>query len=262
LKPASKHSTSSNWVSISSSRGPRRARLFCLPFAGGGAIAYLRWSSSILDGVEVARVHLPGRETRLREPLFTCLESLVDTLVKELIAWIDGPFILYGHSMGALLAFELARGLRRCYNLLPVHLFVSGYRAPQLPPEEAPFSHLPDAAFIDRVRQYGGLPDLVAQNDELLEIFLPILRADFEMTETYVYKAETPFEFPITAFGGISDPKTSRDKILAWRMHTSVQFTTHYFPGGHFFLHDSEALVLDEINRQLNESLLRNSDLS
>lgn len=261
MKTAPKHTTSP-CVSVSPSRSPRLARLFCFPYAGGGAMAYYRWPSRILADVEVARVLLPGRERRLREPLFMRLESLVDALTEELFPWIDGPFMLYGHSMGALLAFELARGLRRRYNLLPVHLFVSGYRAPQLPPGEVPFSHLPDAAFIDRVRQYGGLPDLVAQNDELLEIFLPILRADFEMTETYVYKEEPPFEFPITAFGGISDPKTSRDNILAWKVHTSVQFTTHYFPGGHFFLHDSEALVLDEINRQLNESLLRINDLS
>ena len=122
----------------------------------------------ISAGIEVARVHLPGRETRLREPLFNRLASLVDTLVEELIPWIDGPFALFGHSMGALLVFELARGLRRRHGLLPVHLFVSGYRAPQLPPSESPFSHLPDAEFIDRVRRYGGLPDLVAQNEELI----------------------------------------------------------------------------------------------
>lgn len=255
MKPETKHTTSP-WVSISPSLSNRLGRIFCLPFAGGGSTAYYRWPSSILAGIEVARVHLPGRETRLREPLFNRLASLIDVLVEELIVCIDGPFALFGHSMGALLAFELARGLRRRHGLLPSHLFVSGYRAPQLPPSQLPFSHLPDAEFIDSVRRFGGLPDLVAQNEELLEIFLPILRADFAMTETYVYRQESPLECSVTAFGGLSDPKVSREKILAWNIHTSVRFNTHFFPGGHFFLHDSEPLVLDHINHQLNETLL------
>jgi len=230
--------------------------MFCFPFAGGGATIYHSWNNDILSDIELARVQLPGREARLREPLFNRLASLVDTLAGELIPWIDVPFAFYGHSMGALLAFELARELRRRHGLLPFHLFVSGYHAPQLTTSESPFSHLPNEEFIDRVRQYGGVPDLVSQNEEMMEIFLPILRADFEMTETYVYRQEAPLECPITAFGGLSDPKISFEKITAWSLHTSVRFSYHFFPGGHFFLHDSEPLVLKQVNLQLSESLL------
>lgn len=249
--------TVSPWLSISTSRGPKLAKLFCLPYAGGGAIAYYGWPTRILAGIEVGRIHLPGREARLGEPLFKRLAPLVDTLVEELIPRIDGPFAFFGHSMGSLLAFELARELRRRHSLLPVHLFVSGYRAPQLPAAELPFSHLSDGDFVKRVLLYRGVPDLIAQNEELMEIFLPILRADFEMTETYVYKEGPPLECPLTAFGGLSDPKFDREKIIAWDIQTSMGFSAHFFPGGHFFLHDSEPLVLNQINLQLNESLLR-----
>lgn len=246
----------SSWVSITPPQGSRTlARLFCLPFAGGGTAAYHRWPSRLPPGIELARIQLPGREIRLRESPFDDLASLVATLADQLIPDINGPFMIYGHSMGALLAFELARALRRRSGLVPAHLFVAGYRAPQLQPSESPFSHLPDTEFIDRVRRFGGLPDLIAQNDELMEIFLPILRADFRMTETYVYREERPLECPITAFGGLSDPKTSPEKLLAWKMHTSIRFDTHFFDSGHFFLLDSEPSLLDQVNIRLSESL-------
>jgi len=247
--------SNSAWVSVSPSHGPKVARLFCFPFAGGGAAAYFRWPGLILSGVEVVRIHLPGRETRLKEPLFERLALLVETLSAELLHWMDGPFAFYGHSMGALLAFELARTLRRKYDLLPIHLFASGFRAPQLSPSDSPFSHLPDAEFIQRVNQWGGLPDLVVQNEELMQIFLPILRADFKIIESYIYNEEAPLACPISAFGGLSDPKVDREKIIAWKMQTSKEFTAHFFLGGHFFLHDSEPLVLDQINLQIYKSL-------
>ncbi len=246
----------SKWTTCGPSRGRGLGRLFCLPFAGGGSAAYYPWTKRLLPDIELVRVNLPGREARLREAPFNRVGPLVNALVEELVIWMDRPFAIYGHSIGALVAFELARELRRRNLRAPARLFFSGYRAPHLPPAEKPFSILPDGQFIDRVRQYGGLPDFVAQNEELLEMFLPTLRADFEMAEAYLYKAEAPLECPFTAFGGLSDPKVTRERILAWKMHTSMHFTSHFFPGGHFFIQDSESSVLSKINLQLAESLL------
>jgi medium-chain acyl-[acyl-carrier-protein] hydrolase len=239
-----------------STRAQVRARLFCFPFAGGGAAAYYRWPKQILRHIEVNRVNLPGRESRLREPPATRVDPLVKTLADELIPWMDLPFAIYGHSMGALVGFELVRELRRRGHRLPAHLFVSGYRAPQLPAHEAPLSQLPDAEFISRVRRrYGGIPDLVANNKELMDIFLPILRADFSMTDNYIYKDEVPLQCPITALGGHDDPRVSRDMIVAWSRQTCMEFSTHFFYGGHFFIQDSESEVLGLVNRKLGESL-------
>ena len=244
----------SPWISLSK-RAWNSGRLFCFPYAGGGALTYHSWPNRILKGIEVARVNLPGREARFKEPLFRDLQSLVDVLADELIPWIDRPFAFYGHSMGALLAFELTRELRRRHNLLPHHLFVSGYGAPHSFFPGLLISELPDKDFLLKISQLGGLPDIIAQNEELMEIYLPILKADFQMLENYVYKEESPLECPLTAFGGLSDPIFNRDSILAWNIHTNVKFESLFFPGGHFFLLDSEPRVIDQINFYLDQSL-------
>lgn len=248
--------SNAKWVSINPARGRSLGRLFCFPFAGGGAAAYYPWSKHLPPDIELVRILLPGRESRLREPLVTRIGPLVAVLVDELTPWLDRPFAVYGHSIGALVAFEFSRELRRRHGLVPAHLFVSAYRAPHLPPIESPFAHLPDEEFIDRISQYGGIPELVAKSQELMDIFLPILRADFEISETYVYREEFPLECPITAFGGVSDPKIDRHRITAWKMHTSMRFNVHFFEGGHFFIQDSKDVVLDQMSYYLTQSLL------
>lgn len=246
----------SKWMLVSHTREPAIGRLLCIPFAGGGAAAYHPWVNGVLPGVELIRIRLPGRESRLREPLIDEFDAIIGLLVQELIPWLDLPFFLYGHSMGALLAFELARELRRTRGILPARLFVGGFRAPHLPPPDSPFSHLPTPAFLDRVLQYGGIPSLILNEPELMDIFVPILRADFRIIESYVYKEEPPLECPITAFGGMSDPKVTKDRIDAWRIQTAAGFDSHFFNGGHFFLQDSSAHVIERLNAHLAGSIL------
>jgi medium-chain acyl-[acyl-carrier-protein] hydrolase len=229
-------------------------RLFCLPFAGGGSAIFHAWRAHLSADIELAKIQLPGRETRLREKAYTRMAALIEALTQALLPWLDRPFAFFGHSMGALIAFELSRALRRQHGMSPCHIFVSGFRAPQLPPPEE-VTGLPDAHFIERMRQYGGIPELVFQDPELLEIFLPILRADFELLDTYAYQPEEPLDCPLTAFGGDHDPKVSADKILAWQTQTAGEFTSHILPGGHFFINESQAQLLEHLHHDITRAL-------
>ncbi len=162
-------------------------------------MSYYPWRNSLRPEIELLLVHLPGREHRLREPLITDFTFLVNKLADKLyMDAAEKPFAFFGHSMGALVAFEVARELRRRHGLLPEHLFLSGFRAAHIKDPDPPCSELPEPAFIKHLDQFEGIPDLVKQDEELRALFLPILRADFKALETYHYKAEIPFSCPIT----------------------------------------------------------------
>jgi surfactin synthase thioesterase subunit len=236
----------SPWISAVPSKGRKRTRLFCLPFAGGGSAIFYSWKDRLPNDTELVRILLPGRENRLREKAVTRMATLVATITEAMTPWLDRPFAIFGHSMGALIAFELAKALRARYRVLPYHLFVSGFRAPQLPRPEK-ITGLPDAQFIARLRQYGGIPELVLQEPELMEIFLPILRADFELMDSYVYQPADLLDCPLTAFGGKSDPKIALQEISAWEMHTTRDFKCHFLPGGHFFINESTTQLLSHL---------------
>ena len=242
------------WVSISPCKRHGRIRLFCLPFAGGGSAFYHPWKEHLPADIELAKIQLPGRETRLREKAFTRMEMLVATLTEKLTPWLDRPFAFFGHSMGALITFELVRMIRTYNHAQPQHIFVSGYQAPHLPRSEK-ISHLPDAQFVQRLLEYGGIPKLVVENSELMEIFLPIFRADFEMIDNYIYQPGPPLDCPLTVFGGESDPKISREDLFQWKKHTTSDFSCHFLPGGHFFINESQPRLLDHLCNSLGRSM-------
>jgi medium-chain acyl-[acyl-carrier-protein] hydrolase len=235
-------------------RSPK-IRLFCFPFGGGGASFFRTWIDYLPPQIELCAVQIPGREHRLREPLFTELLPLVNTISKVVQPYIDTPFVFFGHSMGAWIGYELARQLRSQGHPIPLHLFVSGRKAPHIPNQEAPKHNLPEPEFIKEINRYNGTPDLVLQDPELLGIFLPILRADFSILETYDYEHQDPIACSVTAFGGLQDDAVSRKDIEAWQLHTSKEFRSQMFNGGHFFLKDSQAQVLSEINSDISKFL-------
>lgn len=198
-------------------------------------------------------MELPGRGTRIKDAPFTRMEPLVEAIALALLPELDKPFAFFGHSMGALVSFELARLLRKRGDRQLSHLLISGRSAPQIPDPEPPLHALPEAEFVEKLRRYNGTPSEVLANAELMQLFLPILRADFELIETYVYKNEPAFDFPISAFGGLSDFEASREYLSAWAHHTTAAFDLRMFPGDHFFLHSNEALLLQSITRQLQQ---------
>jgi medium-chain acyl-[acyl-carrier-protein] hydrolase len=166
---------------------------------------------------------------------------------------LDRPFAFFGHSLGALVAFELSREIRRQHDLLPVHLFVSGCGAPQSLYPHPPIGMLPDTAFLEELRQLNGTPAEVLEHEELMQLLLPTLRADFTARETYAYADEPPLDCPISAFGGMQDGRVERDRLEAWRDQTSGPFSLHTFPGGHFFLHSSQSLLLQTLSHALEQ---------
>jgi medium-chain acyl-[acyl-carrier-protein] hydrolase len=243
------------WITYAQPNPRARLRLFCLPYAGGGATIFRTWPDALPPEVAIFPVQLPGRENRLREPPFTGMLPLVQTLAQVLRPYLTMPFALFGHSMGALMSFELARQLRRAQHPLPRHVFVSGFRAPQLPDPDPPIHALPEAEFIAELRRLNGTPEEVLQNAELMQLVLPALRADFAILETYAYAREAPLECPITVFGGLDDDEMPAEQLAAWREQTRGAFRLHLFPGDHFFIHSARTALLETLSQELAQLL-------
>lgn len=246
----SKVLTSGSWVKINP-QTRRRVRLFCFPYAGGGSSAYFPWMSEISPDIEICPVQFPGREDRLSEAPFTHIAPLMEELAQALAPYLDAPFAFYGHSLGALISFELARYLRRQNGPAPMHLFVSGCPAPQLPPLDAPINQLPEEEFVQALRRFNGTPDTVLQDADLMQVLLPLLRADFAIYETYTYVSEEPLACPISAYGGLQDFRASRDAVEAWRSQTSNAFIMRMYVGDHFFIHTKRKVFLQGIRQDL-----------
>jgi medium-chain acyl-[acyl-carrier-protein] hydrolase len=245
--------TNNPWVSRSRPSRSATVRVFCLPYAGGGASMYRTWATRLPETIEVCPIQLPGREARFRDRPFTRMGPLVEALQENLRALFDLPFAFFGHSMGALIGFELSRGLERS-GLRPACLFVSGCRPPHSAFLDPAIHGLPDDEFLDHLsRRYRAIPDAVRQNAELTELVLPALRADFELlgSYVYVYAEGVPLACPIAAYGGDRDDTVAADDLAGWAEYTSGGFGRRVFAGDHFYLRTAEADVLNAMAEQL-----------
>ena len=245
----------SPWLARTQPNPQASLRLFCFPYAGGGATIYHSWPASLPPTVEVCGIQLPGRGSRLKEKPYTRASPLIESLAVEMAPYLDRPFAFFGHSLGAMISFELAHRLRGERGLEPAHLFVSGRRAPQLPKPDRDIYQLPEPEFIEQLRRLNGTPREVLEHPELMGVMIPSLRADFEMSETYVYSARPPLRCPITALGGLEDEEVTRPDLEAWRAQTSGPFSLRLLPGDHFFLHSSKSVILQLISRGLDEAV-------
>ncbi len=213
---------------------------------------YVPWAD-LLPDIEVVLVHLPGRDKRIREPLHERLLPLVDELAEALLPHLDKPYAFFGHSMGGLVSFEVARRLRKMNTRQPSHLFISARRPPHKDDPHKNIYRLSDRDFIRLTEYlYGALPDLVRQDPEVLRLFLNIMRADFRMLGTYQYTAEPPLEYPISVYGGLDDKSVNEEVLKGWAEQTTSTFHLKMYPSDHFFIQNSRAAVLQELNRTLS----------
>ena len=226
-------------------------RLFCFPYAGGLASAFNGWTDALPASIEVCSVQYPGRAGRTSEPMCKRIESLVDALAPALSPLLGTPYAFFGHSMGGLVAFELTRRVRALKVAPPVHLFISGTRAPHIPDPRGPRHTLPEAELIEELRSYGGTPQDVLEHEELMQIVLPLIRADFEMNFTYTFASPEAVDVPISTFGGRHDSAVPPDTVEAWRDYTRAAFRWRLFEGDHFFINPNRRELLLEVTRDL-----------
>jgi medium-chain acyl-[acyl-carrier-protein] hydrolase len=240
-----------SWLIIRKRMPTAHLRLFCFPYAGGSAAIYQAWPDFFPSFIEVCCVQLPGRGGKIKEKAFTKLLPLVEATAAEISRMMDRPFAFFGHSMGALIAFELARYLRRNGLPAPVYLFVSGRDAPSFDREQPHTYLLPDAEFVQELKRLNGTPAEALESQELMRLLCPLLRADFELTQTYTYYPEPPLACPITVFTGAEDNEVSVENLAGWQKETTRPISSHVFPGDHFFLHRAYPSMTDIIRKDL-----------
>ena len=227
-----------------------RLRLFCFPYAGGTAAVFRSWSQYLPSEIELCAVQYAGRGSRLAEPLGEDVMEVLNGVYQDLQPFLKKPFAFFGHSMGALVSYEFARRLQREEQPGPFQVFVSGCSAPHVRELKSTYN-LPEPEFIAELRHLQGTPEEVLDNAELMQLMMPIIRADFKVSQTYEYVPGPPLECPIRAFGGLKDEMVPREEVEAWSEHTGGSFRAQMLPGDHFFLNTSESLLTRIIAQEL-----------
>jgi medium-chain acyl-[acyl-carrier-protein] hydrolase len=234
-----------------------RIKLFCFPYAGGAAASYSPWKQLLSPDIEMRAIELAARGRRMREPNYNSIDDAVDdvfNIIKDELQ--QGPYALFGHSMGSMIAIELVYKIRRNNLPGPIHIIFSGRAAPQVPRDKKrKLHHLPEKEFKEQMLEMGGTPKEFFEHPELMDLFLPLLKGDFRLTETYIHpEKDSPLECDITVLSGRQDEDTE-EEVEAWRVHTKGNCDIHYFDGGHFFIHDEPERVLTIINDAIHRSL-------
>lgn len=223
-----------------------RVRVFCFPFAGGGANIYFSWKDAFVDDVELVLVQPPGRGARISEKAHESMQDYINELLKHQDYMTNVPYILFGHSLGARVAFELASQLINNNFPPPVSLVASGSRAPHTNSCKVPTFNLSDDEFVHEITRLNGTPIEIMQNEEMMSLILPALRADFKVAETYLAEKRA-MPFPIVVFYGDNDPSTNQEEVLAWQELSEFEVEINVLLGDHFFINQYGKVLTERI---------------
>jgi medium-chain acyl-[acyl-carrier-protein] hydrolase len=240
--------TSNPWIQYQRQTPEAEINLFCFSHSGGAASYYRKWSECLPN---IFPIQLPGRETRIQEHPYSNLSELIPVLATALSPYLTKTILFFGHSLGALICFELAREIRRRKERQPLGIFVSASSAPHTLDTKSVDHILSDAEIIQKLLKYGGTPHEVLASGAIMKLMLPILRADFSLKETYKYRAEPPLNSSIFAYGGNTDATVSTHELDAWKEHTNSLFQLQLFPGDHFYINKSTQSLFSAILRDI-----------
>jgi medium-chain acyl-[acyl-carrier-protein] hydrolase len=250
--------SSNKWFLFPMPNPAAALRMFCFHYSGGNAQIFREWPTHLPPSVELVAIQLPGRGHRFGEPHIRRLAPLSRVVAQELLPYLDKPFVFFGHSLGALLCFETARSLRRENRRQPDHLFISSTEAPHRRSRDESLYDLPKSALVKKLHELNGTPMEVLQDDELLELMLPTIRADFELCETYEYHPESPLECPMIIYGGLEDREVEAERLAAWSEMTVGASDIRMFPGDHFYINSLRSIFLQTLAGDLLRLCLRN----
>jgi medium-chain acyl-[acyl-carrier-protein] hydrolase len=224
-------------------------KLICFPYAGGSASTFLPWAKMLPSNVELIIIQAPGRGVRMGERAYSDMEALIKDLIEFTPNILNKPYILFGHSLGSRIAFELVNQLKILNCALPEHFIASGSRGPQDKSKKAPIYNLPRDEFIEELKILNGTPHAILENRELMELFLPLLKADFEVADKYCYTGEVRFDCPVSVLGGEDDVDISLANLNGWGCFFTTKADVHMLPGNHFFIDSHPELVIEKVNK-------------
>ncbi len=244
-----------DWIIRPHRMAAAAVRLVCAPYAGGAASAYRLWPDDLPSWVDVCAIQLPGREQRYGEAFVTNMPEVAEAVVAAVMPLADLPLVFFGHSMGAIIAFETVRLLQSRHGIVARRLIISGRRAPHLPSARPDMHGLPQGALLDELRRLNGTHTDVLSDPEMLGIVLPIVRADFKLIETYRMAQAVPLACPVSAIGGDADPDVSPAMLRDWHMTTRDEFEMKIFAGDHFYHNAQKRSVLEFISSKLQQAI-------
>lgn len=238
------------WFRVFKPSPSAKMRLFCFPYGGSGPSVFRDWADHFSDDIEVIGVLYPGRESRTTEPLTPDIKQMAEAMLPTILQYLDKPFAFFGHSMGALISFELTRLLSAECSSLPEHLFVSAADAPHVVKSD-PIHHLPEEEFLQALIGLNGMPREVLENTEFLEYVLPIIRSDFSACANYRYSEGPLVSCPVTAYGGSNDPRVDPQYVEQWCQYAGARFQVKMFAGDHFFMTSHQREMISAIHQEL-----------